>query len=289
MSMLNNPYPIPDKSKYAIISSLILGLTAYLFVIVFQPFGTDLWNHPHKYLLLSVYGLITSLVLITEFFAFSGRLKDEKNWTVKKELIKYAIIFIVCSLLSYAYNMILFPRPFVLIDFLYMFFIVFSISILIFSNYILINYFILSRKYSEKTTLNNPNFLPEKNALENNEKQIETQLLRFLSENQKDEFSIPLNDFLFAETADNYLKIHFINDRGSTSKMIRNTLSKTIKNIEGEFIKRCHRSYIINLQKVNEIKGNAQGYRLYFEDFEDFIPVSRSYISTVIPSLKHLN
>lgn len=39
---------------------------------------------------------------------------------------------------------------------------------------------------------------------------------------------------------------------------------------------RCHRTYIVNLQKVKHISGNAQGYKLHLENIDTLIPVSRS-------------
>jgi DNA-binding LytR/AlgR family response regulator len=40
-------------------------------------------------------------------------------------------------------------------------------------------------------------------------------------------------------------------------------------------IYRCHKSYLVNLAKVNHVSGNAQGYKLHLKDVEDQIPVSR--------------
>jgi DNA-binding LytR/AlgR family response regulator len=39
---------------------------------------------------------------------------------------------------------------------------------------------------------------------------------------------------------------------------------------------RCHKSYVINLDQVNHISGNAQGYKFHLKSAEDLIPVSRS-------------
>ncbi|NNK69400.1 MAG: LytTR family transcriptional regulator [Flavobacteriaceae bacterium] len=40
---------------------------------------------------------------------------------------------------------------------------------------------------------------------------------------------------------------------------------------------RCHRSYIINVDHVQHISGNLQGYQLELSGFQDLVPVSRSY------------
>ncbi|WP_367118518.1 LytTR family transcriptional regulator DNA-binding domain-containing protein [Chryseobacterium sp.] len=68
--------------------------------------------------------------------------------------------------------------------------------------------------------------------------------------------------------------------------MIRISLSNLLNQIETTMIKKCHRSYIAHLGKVKNIKGNAQGYKLILPEIEFEIPVSRSFISSIIPQLK---
>jgi DNA-binding LytR/AlgR family response regulator len=59
--------------------------------------------------------------------------------------------------------------------------------------------------------------------------------------------------------------------------LIRNTLSKIEKQLPFDNIKKCHRSYLANLNLIEKITGNAQGYRLHFPfSTEITVPVSRS-------------
>ena len=44
---------------------------------------------------------------------------------------------------------------------------------------------------------------------------------------------------------------------------------------------RCHRSYMVNLNKVKNISGNAQGLKLELINHSEIIPVSRKYIPIV--------
>jgi DNA-binding LytR/AlgR family response regulator len=55
----------------------------------------------------------------------------------------------------------------------------------------------------------------------------------------------------------------------------------TLKKMEGQlqaypFFYRCHRAYIVNMNKVVHISGNAQGFKLHLAGLDDTIPVSRS-------------
>ena len=50
---------------------------------------------------------------------------------------------------------------------------------------------------------------------------------------------------------------------------------------EASSLVRCHRSYMVNLKKVKNISGNAQGLRLELINQSEIIPVSRKYIPIV--------
>ncbi|HVU59179.1 MAG TPA: LytTR family DNA-binding domain-containing protein [Puia sp.] len=79
--------------------------------------------------------------------------------------------------------------------------------------------------------------------------------------------------FLYAEAADNYVKIFYTDDQ----QLIRSTLRQLEEIFQGnERIFRCHRTYLVNLDKVVHISGNAQGYKLHLEGVSQIIPVSRS-------------
>lgn len=51
--------------------------------------------------------------------------------------------------------------------------------------------------------------------------------------------------------------------------------------ISSKKILRCHRSYIVNLEKIESLKGNAQGYKLKIFDSNYIVPVSRKYLNLI--------
>ncbi|AYZ14801.1 hypothetical protein EGY05_24010 [Chryseobacterium arthrosphaerae] len=52
------PYPKSESFREIFISSLGAGISVYLFLIIFQPFGTENFQHPYKFLLLFPYCII---------------------------------------------------------------------------------------------------------------------------------------------------------------------------------------------------------------------------------------
>ena len=68
--------------------------------------------------------------------------------------------------------------------------------------------------------------------------------------------------------------------------LIRNS----IKSIEEQLIIfkniiRCHRSYIVNLDMVSKMSGNARNFNLHIEKLGFKIPVSRSFPKEIFKKL----
>lgn len=87
----------------------------------------------------------------------------------------------------------------------------------------------------------------------------------------------------YIESADNYVIIHYISTGKKEKLMIRNTL----KNIEWRFrdtqLVRCHRSFIVNLSKVQIMRRQEGDVVLDFgEERVAPIPVSKGYGEKVI-------
>lgn len=99
------------------------------------------------------------------------------------------------------------------------------------------------------------------------------------SETGKDEIEITPSEILFLMSSHNYVEVHWQHDEKPNKQLIRNNL-KTFEKLLEPFpsIFRCHRSYIVNINKVQKVKGNAQGYKLYIENQTEPVPVSRSYL-----------
>ncbi|PKP06735.1 MAG: LytTR family transcriptional regulator [Bacteroidetes bacterium HGW-Bacteroidetes-5] len=90
--------------------------------------------------------------------------------------------------------------------------------------------------------------------------------------------SVLCSDLLYIESSENYVVINYSNKGKVKKYLLRNTL----KNIEGALersrIVRCHRSYLVNLDRAKVIRRDREG--LFIElDTEGVIdiPVSKSY------------
>lgn len=100
----------------------------------------------------------------------------------------------------------------------------------------------------------------------------------FTDEHGDVQFSVTGNTLLYIESADNYVKIWYLNRGKPTYYMLRNSL----KNIERQFAKtslqRCHRSYMVNLDAVSVMSRGQEGVSVDFgTDGIPQIPVSVTY------------
>ena len=96
-------------------------------------------------------------------------------------------------------------------------------------------------------------------------------------------FSIKKENLLYLESAENYVNICYLN-KGKVSKyLLRDTLKKIEENFSGTEIIRCHRSYMVNFEKVKVIRKDRDGLKLEFDNPSvTDIPVSRTYVNSVM-------
>lgn len=106
---------------------------------------------------------------------------------------------------------------------------------------------------------------------------------------QNTELIINENDFLCVQSMENYCTFYFLENSSLKKALIRISLANALQQIETGSVKKCHRSYIVNLGRVKKLKGNAQGYKLILQEVDFEIPVSRSFIPSIIPQLQKQN
>lgn len=96
-------------------------------------------------------------------------------------------------------------------------------------------------------------------------------------------FSVKKENLLYIESAENYVSVCYLN-KGKVSKyLLRDTLKKVEESFTGTDVIRCHRSYIVNFEKVKVIKKERDGLKLELDNVSVAdIPVSKTYVSTVM-------
>ena len=89
-----------------------------------------------------------------------------------------------------------------------------------------------------------------------------------------------MNLLLFIRSANNYIEVFWKEGNFVKNQMVRCSMAYAEELLkEYKFIVKCHRSYIVNISHIDRFEGNLQGYKLYFDNIDFPIPVSKSFAS----------
>jgi len=98
-----------------------------------------------------------------------------------------------------------------------------------------------------------------------------------------EDVNIELDNVLYIVSENVYQEFVCVENGRVEKKLTRKTLTSIEKDLElyPGFI-RCHRSYIVNLNKVRELKGNSRQQYFVLDTVKDKIPVSRSLAPEIL-------
>jgi hypothetical protein len=262
--LLHMNYPVSGSWKEILVSSFFVAATAYLFLIVFQPFGAYTYVHEYKNLMMLPYAVITFIVYAASNFLIMGR---ERAWNLKMELLKNLYVLLACSVFNYVYNIYFINHvPFSIMHFFSMIFYTTSVASPITLTYILGRYLYFGRQWD----------VPQ-----HERPATAGRLLTITPETGTDALTLREEDFLFAESDGNYTTVHYLDGTSPGRQLLRLSLKNLEAQVGDGAIIRCHRSYIVNTGRVSKMKGNAQGYKLFVQSGAGFVPVSRNYINKI--------
>ena len=111
--------------------------------------------------------------------------------------------------------------------------------------------------------------------------------LCLVSISKKEQLEVFPKDLIMIKSDGNYMEVYYLQNDKIAFTLLRNTMVAIESHIiEYPFLLRCHRSYLINTDKIESIKGNTRGYIINLAGIEYDIPVSRSKIASFKEFLK---
>ena len=103
-------------------------------------------------------------------------------------------------------------------------------------------------------------------------------MISFHDEKGELKISIVTEHLLYIESADNYTTLHYLNKSKQSHFLLRNTLKRLEEQLADTSLVRCHRSYMVNMDKVKILKKEKGGIMLELdEENTPDIPVSKTY------------
>jgi len=108
-------------------------------------------------------------------------------------------------------------------------------------------------------------------------------MIPFYDEKSILKFSVKKEDLLYLESTENYVSICYLNKGKVSTYLLRDTMKRMEENFAGTEIIRCHRSYIVNFEKVRVIRKDKDGLKLELDSpAVSDIPVSKTYVDNVM-------
>lgn len=113
--------------------------------------------------------------------------------------------------------------------------------------------------------------------------------IELVGEGSNEKLELTAEELLFITASDNYVKITYFHNNTLKELLFRSTLKKLETClIEHSQFYRCHKTFVVNLDKVIHISGNTQGYKLHFAETEEILPVSRSLNKEIKQKLENI-
>ncbi|MEM1325759.1 MAG: LytTR family DNA-binding domain-containing protein [Bacteroidota bacterium] len=252
----------------ALIATFVFG-----FLFIFRPFRIG--EHESSVLLLCLgYGGVAFLVCGTWMLLFPRifpRWFDNEKWTTGREIIYLSSLVFTIGAVNLLYSNLMGAFALTWADFqtiqLY------TLSLAIFP-IIVITFFVEKRQTRRHTLLSDS----ISSALEKQESTSTNQNLITLTASNDESIQLAADQIFYLKSDANYIEVFHQKEDTLEKELLRNTLKSIADQLsdENQFF-RCHRSYLVNLDKVVRISGNAQGLKLHLKDVDDIVPVSRKH------------
>ena len=253
---------------------LFTALFALLFINIFQPFGSRGW-YPEisdtKYFVFSSLIILTGMlvVVVSRMIMYYYALRLSISY------VQFAL-WILCEILAMSLFFSLFtkfiPSQGAEREFTEIF-----RSCTINTGLILLLPYSISWLY---LSWKEKNRMIEKLKVEESAAEVHSRpMVAFTDEKGELKFSLMVENLLYIDSANNYATIHYLNKSKLSHYLLRNTLKWVDENLTKDTpLVRCHRSYVVNLDKVKVLRKTKTG--IYIElDAENTpdIPVSKTY------------
>jgi hypothetical protein len=269
--------PIPpylNEKRNIIRLILFTSLFALVFINIYSPFGVDKWFNQTKLEFLIYSSLIilagVLIVVISRIIMFQ---------VCKRHIINVwqYLLWILTEILFMALFYALFEVIF--LDDVRIFTDLVKISARNTALVLLLPYSILWLYFSWHDKKEQIDRMAEMKPPFGNQRDM----VPFYDEKSFLKFSVKKENLLYIESAENYVSICYLNNGKVSKYLLRDTLKKMEEIFSGTELVRCHRSYIVNFEKVKVIRRDKDGLKLELGNPAVLdIPVSKTYVDSVM-------
>lgn len=264
----SRPMATSVMSLKGLIFAVVVGLFVAILAVGVQPFGLSEFSHFNKTLYLIGFGVVAFVGMLIAKFALPFVLKgfyNEETWTVGRQVIHVAFILLLISVLMIVYSNTMKIKEFDFFDAV----IVLAIGI--------VPAIILSitqqKVYQNKFIANAENINRNLDNLSFPQPKQVFPVMVFGKQ-----LSIVPNQLIYAETSATTSTFYYQTLTGIEKKTINLSLAEVEKELATypQFV-RLHENFIVNLNGIQKVEGNARGYKLNLARVSEEIAVVRKY------------
>lgn len=288
---MSGKYKLPSyfRQKYQLIATVTFtAFFSLLFMLVSIPFSHNVWfelGASEAFLFTAAFFVIGLFVIILSKRLMYATRSEDMNylqyvlWNVSEVLV-ICLLYTLFSIKGDSLGIIeledaTFAHIF-LNAFLYCF-----VSLII--PYIIAGmYFAIIDKNNTIRLMNYANVVSDEPILPKDEQKIT------LFDNRGVlKLSLRLSSLYYVESDDNYIIVWYTDSKGELQKyMLRCRLKTVEESFKGSSLVRCHRKYIVNMDKVKVVRKEKDGYEIDLDN--DSIPpisITKTYVGNVLEYL----
>ena len=271
LKFLNKPYPFNDDLRYNAKIILFISLGILAFILLFRPINIKEFTSREIFYLVTGIAISTFLVLSLNLLIIPSLIPKAFHanvWTIKREIFWNLWILLAIS----GSDFLFYTKLLGVIDInFYDIVKIVLLGLLPVAVLITINQTRLLRLHLKTAQLLNEKLSAARNKTE--------RFIDFNSDYKKDNLRIKPSALILIKSADNYVEVFYRSEGIIKRQMVRTSLTRVEENLrEFDSIIKCHRTFIVNVDYITEVRGNSQGFKLYFEDIDFPALVSQQYI-----------
>ena len=274
-----------DK-RYLIASVVFILTFSVLFLAIYTPFSDTSWislsNIESVGATLAFYVVALAILAISKLIMYNSQ---SKIYFTLWKYILWVMAEVVIISLFYTHFTYVFVPPVeqAIIDIVFK---AFGCILLI----IVIPYTIITLYAAYKTKTEELQMLQYEMSLNSEASVVYPSLINLYDYNGALKLTINSDSLYYMESQDNYVKIFYENNGKLLSYMLRSRTKTIEENLAETSMVRCHRSYMVNVMKINHIrKGGKARYIVLSSDDIKPIPVSKSYFKNLIEKIDKYN
>lgn len=272
---LNQPYPYYYKGRKLVEITLLLFTVGFLFNYLIEPFEVYLPELKMSYFWIAfIHSISIVLIVIPAAFIITKRNASIENWKIKNELYFILVLLLLTGILQFLWRDVIYNNP---NNWSWEYFYeeivnTLLVGTLLASTIVSVNLNIQFFKNNEQAAVLNLKLNEDTTTTITSEVTIETEL-------KSETFILKIQDFIFAKSEGNYIEI-WIKDTALTKPIVKRMKLKDLESVLTIFpdIIKTHRSYLLNKNYIQNVSGNAQGYKIALKKCSELVPVSRNYL-----------